>query len=115
MGDVGTHDRPRNDRTPPAARARGDQGLHIFWGGTRRNTNRPVYDARMERVPQSVEVRELESPTLMNGDTLHVTSTVTIDSDGPWPRPMELEWDKVRDVWVSRADGALEHYPDAFG
>jgi hypothetical protein len=55
--------------------------------------------------PQSVEVRELESPTLMNGDTLHVTSTVMIHSDGTH---------QVQDVWVSRADGALEHYPDAF-
>jgi hypothetical protein len=60
----------------------------------------------MERVPQSVEVRELESPTLRNGDTLSVTQTVT--TGGPDP-----EWGP-RDVWVFRADGALEHYPDAF-
>jgi hypothetical protein len=37
---AGRADRALERRTPPAARARGDQGLHIFWGGTRRNTNR---------------------------------------------------------------------------
>jgi hypothetical protein len=50
-------------------------------------------------------VRELESPTLRNGE-LSVTQTVT--TGGPDP-----EWGP-RDVWVFRADGALEHYPDAF-